>query len=151
MRRREVLGRVLAVLVLAAVFSRGDSPAQTPPTARATAVTPDPAGRLYTRYADGLFARRVFATPSPDRDYVVEVWRFSVPPATKSAQVVLPGAAALVVQLGAVVVTTANQQKQLRLGDSLLLPEGERVSFVNPDRLRPLNMRVVILRGEGRP
>lgn len=143
MRRAGVVGRLLAVLVLATVFGRHDAPAQT------RAVTPDKEGGTYRRYAEGLFARRVFSTPSPNRDYVVEVWRFSVPPATRSETVVLPGAAAMVVRLGGVVVVTGEKRQSLTLGGSLLLPEGEKVSFVNEDRRRPANLRVVILRGEG--
>ena len=103
---------------------------------------------LYRPYAEGLYARRVFSTPSPNRDYAVEVWRFSVPPNTRSAEIVFPGAAAVTVYLGNVHVVSRGRQQTLRLGDSLLLQERERVAFANNDR-RPANLRVVIFRGEG--
>ena len=143
MRRAGVVGRLLAVFVLVASLGPHEAPAQPRP------VKPDSEGGTYKRYAEGLFARRVFSTPSPNRDYVVEVWRFSVPPATRSETVVLPGAAAMVVRLGRVIVVTGEKRQALTLGGSMLLPEGEKVSFVNEDRRRPVNLRVVILRGEG--
>lgn len=102
----------------------------------------------YERYAEGLYARRLFSAPSPGRDYAVEVWRFSVPPRTRSAEIVLPGAAAITVHLGAVSVLGSGKQQELRLGGSLLLEEGERVAFANGAD-RPANLRVVIFRGEG--
>jgi hypothetical protein len=100
----------------------------------------------YRRYAEGVYARQVFAAPSPRGDYVVEVWRFSIPPNTKSEEIVLPGAAAIVVHLGSVAVAHGNKPEDLRLGGSLILQEGERVTFVNQDR-RSANLRVVIFRG----
>src|SRR5436305_5763154 len=116
--RRIGMRRLLALFVLAVAIGRR-APAQT--------AVPEPKGLTYSRYADGLYARRAFSTPSPKGDYTVEVWRFSVPPHTKSALVVLPGAAALVVRLGAVTVIGGNKEQPLRLGQSLLVPEGERV------------------------
>jgi len=103
---------------------------------------------MYRPYAAGLYARRVFSTPSPNRDYTVEVWRFSVPPNTRSAEIVLPGAATVTVYLGNVVVVSSGKQQALGLGGSVVLQEGERVTFANSGR-RPANLRAVIFRGEG--
>jgi hypothetical protein len=105
----------------------------------------------YRRYAEGVYARQVFVAPSPNGDYVVEIWRFSIPPNTKSEEIVLPGAAAVVVHLGSVAVSrSGGKREDLRLGGSLLLEDGERIAFVNTDR-RAANLRVVIFSREGKP
>ena len=135
--------RLLFVFVLVITFCRGIAPAQ-------QTVAAEPKDSTYTRYADGLWGRRVFVTASPKNDYQVEVWRFSVPPRTKSAEVVLSGAAALVVHLGSVTVVRDNKRQTLRLGESLLLADGERVAFVNESD-RPANLRAVIIVSEVKP
>ncbi len=143
MRKSARVPVLLSVGVLAVVFGLR---AQTAP--RAAAASEE---NHYRRYAEGIYGRQLFAAPSPNRDYVVEVWRFSIPPHTRSEEIVLPGAAAVIVHLGSVdVARNGGQQEALGLGGSVLLHDGERVTFVNNDRHRAANLRVVIFGREGK-
>jgi len=113
----------------------------------AARAAPLPEGPNYEKYAEGLYARRVFRTVNPTEEYSVEVWALLIGPGKKTAEVTFPGAATLLVRSGRAVITTRDAKRELGLGASLLVPEGQKVSIVNLDAERPVSIRAVIMKG----
>lgn len=113
----------------------------------AAPAAPLPEGPNYEKYADGLYVRRVFQTVNPTEEYSVEVWALLIGPGKKTAEVTFPGAATLLVRSGRAAITTGDAKRELGLGASLLVPEGQKVSIVNLDAERPISIRAVIMTG----
>lgn len=104
-------------------------------------------GPNYEKFAEGLYARRVFQAVSPGKDYRVEEWGLLIGPGKKTEVVTLPGAATLVVRTGHAVLTIGDKKQELRLGSSLLIPEDQKFSIVNTDKERPVSIQAVIVKG----
>jgi mannose-6-phosphate isomerase-like protein (cupin superfamily) len=106
-----------------------------------------PEGPDYKKYAPGLYARRVFQTVGPSKDYSVEEWGLLVGPGKKTDVVTLPGAAVLIVRTGNGVIAIGEQKQEFRLGSSLLIPENQKFSIANSSSERPVSIKAVILKG----
>ncbi len=150
LRRFVATSAVVGVLASAAVWAQpprelrgGDT---TPPVA---ADTPRDdvlrEGPKYEKYAEGLYARRVYRTVHPTAGYVVEVWGLLIGPGKKTEGVTLPGVATLLVRSGRAAVAIGDSRHTLGLGSSLLLSAGQKVSIVNLDADRPVSIRAVII------
>jgi mannose-6-phosphate isomerase-like protein (cupin superfamily) len=132
------------VLALSLLMPSVPAGAQQVPAPR---LTTEEQGPKYEKYAEGLYTRRVFQAVSPTKDYSVEIWGLLVGPGRKTAAVTLPGAATLVVRSGRAVVMVGSSRRELELGGSLLVPEGQRFSITNPDAQRPISIRAVVIKG----
>lgn len=101
----------------------------------------------YERYVEGLFARRVFATTDADSEYAVEVWGLLVGPHTETAPFTFRGATVLIARSGRGVVTIGDVSRDLKLGTSVLVPEGEEARILNEDQERSMSLKATVIRG----
>lgn len=136
------IGLSLFTAPLAGQTARGRGAAQ--PPAR-TENLPD--GPNYTKFANGLYMRRLSQIVAPSRDYSVEEWALLVGPGKSTDTVTLPGTAVLLVRTGSAVVTLGDRKQDVRLGSSLLVVENQRFSIANSDKERPVSIKAVIVKG----
>jgi hypothetical protein len=140
-RHRLLSSSTIAIALLAIALS-----AQTPQKGAGPGATAAE-GTNYTKYAAGLYTRRVSQTVGPSKDYGIEEWGLLVGPGQNTDTVTLPGAAVLVVRTGTATLIIDGQKQQVRLGSSVLIAEKQRFSIMNADKERPVSIKAVIVRG----
>lgn len=101
----------------------------------------------YRPLAAGLFGRLVLEEPSAAGGYRAQVWGLIVAPGARSDSARLPGAAALTLRTGRVLLVTDRGETELVPGDVAAVREGSGLRFINADPQRPAHLRAVVLPG----
>jgi hypothetical protein len=111
------------------------------------AVDPRAPTPQFSAIAAGLLARPIVDTQSVKGDYAIRVWSLSVGPRTNTAATTLPGAAMLSLTAGKVEFIAGDLRGKLEPGDTVAIPEGASLRFINNDAQRPAVLRAVIVSG----
>lgn len=136
----------LAVLAAAPACQRTPAPApgqrpSTPPAALSNYSPQQP----YKQFAPGLLAQTVYVA-EPSGRYAVEVWDLTVGPGKKSEAATLPGAAIFEIRSGAGTVAVAGRSREVRIGATFSLGEGESFTVANRSPEEALMIRATIVR-----
>lgn len=137
---------LLALLTAAPACQRtpAPSPSQRPPTPPAALSSYSPQ-QPYKQFVSGLLAQTVYvaATSGP---YAVEVWDLTVGPGKRSEAATLPGAAIIEIRSGAGTVTVAGRSREVRIGATFSIGEGESFTIANRSPEEALMIRATIVR-----
>jgi mannose-6-phosphate isomerase-like protein (cupin superfamily) len=144
----EILAGLTSVAILAAVPACQRTPApsssQQPPTPPAALSSYSPQ-QPYKQFAPGLLAQTVYVA-EPTGRYAVEVWDLTVGPGRKSEAATLPGAAIFEIRSGAGTVAVAGRSREVRIGATFSLGEGESFTVANGSPEEALMIRATIVR-----
>jgi hypothetical protein len=140
----------LAVGLLAAACQQPAPPAAQPPV-QPTGPAPGVILSSYTpqqpfrEMAPGLLAQTVYATDEAGK-YAVEVRDLIVGPGKAARSASFPGAAILEVRSGSGTVTSAGQRRDVRIGSTLSIAEGDALTIENGSAEDALMIRATIVR-----
>lgn len=100
----------------------------------------------YRSFANGVLARPVFQTATPDGVYQVEVWSILAAADTETGPITLPGAAVVTLRSGAATLSADDAKLEMSIGATQTLDAGRTVRFSTLGNQRPASFDVVIVR-----
>jgi mannose-6-phosphate isomerase-like protein (cupin superfamily) len=102
----------------------------------------------YEKYADGLYVLKLFGTVSADKSYQINAWNLLIGPGKATTEFELPGSAVLLFKAGAAQVTVdGKQERDLKMGDTLVVPEKSSIRITNLASDRPVTVRATLFSG----
>ena len=120
------------------------APGQRPPAPPAALSDYSPQ-QPYKQLARGLLAQTVYVADASGR-YHVEIWDLVIGPGQKIEPATLPGAALFEVRSGAGAVTVAGRSREVRIGATLALGEGEPFVVANRSADQAVMIRATVVR-----
>jgi hypothetical protein len=102
----------------------------------------------YEKYANGLYVLKLFRTVSADNSYQISAWNLLIGPGKATKEFELPGSAVLLFRAGgAQVVVDGKQEGDLKMGDTLIVPEKSSIRITNLASDRPVTVRATLFSG----